>query len=185
MAVGASSGEFEDFVGSVVPLEDIEQSHSGAPFENLMGRIAGERGQLVPSSAVGGGLLILAGGLAALLPDPADIRASHFWRVARSMGAQVVSIGNEAALPLVAVGTVLLALCLVLTYRAQAGAELVGAIGTVGVAGIALIALLWAALAVLWLVNLAVMVLIIIAYIIGAIIAIGVFIGMLMGLASS
>lgn len=181
----ASSPEFEQFVGDVVSLEEIEGERSGTRFEDLMGRITSVgRGEIVPSAALGGGLMVLGGALAALLPNPDSIRSSGFWRIGRSAGAQAMSIGDGAAGPMLIAGVALLIAGLLLCYRAGAAALVVPVVSIVGVAGLALVALLWIAVVLLWCANLALLVLIIFGYVVLTVVILGAVFGMLLGLSS-
>ncbi len=150
-----------------------------------MGRItSGGGGEIVPSSALGGGLMALGGALGALLPDPDSIRSSGFWRVGRSVGAQATSIGGSAADPMLIAGVALLIAGLLLSYRAGAAALVVPVVSIVGVAGLALVALLWISVVFLWCANLALLVLIIFGYVVLTIVILGAVFGMLLGLSS-
>lgn len=181
---GAPSPEFEQFVGDLVSLEEIEGEKSGTRFDDLMGRITSTGGEFVPSSTLGGGLMVLGGALAALLPNPDSIRSSDFWRVGRSAGAQATSIGGSAADPMLIAGVALLIAGLLLSYRAGTAALVVPAVSIVGVAGLALVALLWIAVALLWCANLALLVAIIFGYVVLTIGILGAAFGMLLGLSS-
>ncbi len=181
----APSPEFEQFVGDLVSLEEIEGENSGPRFEDLIGRITSVgRGEIVPSSALGGGLMVLGGALAALLPNPDSIRSSDFWRVGRSVGAQAMSIGGGAADPMLIAGVALLIAGLLLSYRAGAAALVVPAVSIVGVAGLALVALLWIGLVLLWCANLALLASIIFGTVVLTIGILGAVFGMLLGLSS-
>ncbi len=182
-----SSDEFASFVGEVVSLDEVGRQDSGPRFDDLMGRIAGNGGSGGSPlySALGGGLLVVAGLLAMLLPGSDSIRSSHFWRVARSIGAELAGIGSGAALPLIVTGVLLLAGGLLLTYRLRTGSSATVWFSQAGMVGLGLVALMWGAIAVLWLLNLVVLLLIIVAYVVAGIIVIGMFIGLLGGLANA
>lgn len=181
---GTPSPEFEQFVGDLVSLEDIEGEKSGTRFEDLMSRITSSGGEIVPSSALGGGLMVLGGALAALLPNPDSISSSGFWRVGRAVGAQAASIGGGAAGPILIAGVALVIAGLLLSYRAGAAALVVPVVSLVGVAGLAVVALLWIALVLLWCANLALLVLIIFGYVVLTVVILGAVFGMLLGLSS-
>lgn len=178
-----SGAEFEKFVGSVVPLEDVRSHDADPGFDDLMGRIA-DRGsaRALPSSALGGGLMLLAGLLAILFPGGESIRTSHFWRVAGSLGAQLASVGDGVALPLTVVGLLLLAAGLLLFYRRETASNATVWFTQAGVAGLGFVAILWAALGALWLVNFVVLLFLIGLYALGAIVFIGFVLGLLWAL---
>lgn len=174
--------EFKEFVGGVVALDEARRTESDGGFESVMDRIAGTGTGFGPPSILGGGLLLLGGAALVLLPAPEAIQGSNYWRVARSAGSEVLALGDATALPMLLAGALLLVAGVVLGYRTAGAAEIAGVLGS---AGLGFSALLWVAVGVLWLVNLVVLLTIIVAYIVGTIVLLAIFFGMLTGLANS
>lgn len=183
MENGGAREEFEDFVGGVVSLDEVQRSESRGGFEHLMGRIARGRGSgRGTPSVLGGGLLVLGSAVLALMPSPGAIQDSDFWRVARSAGADVLALGNAAALPMLLAGALLLVAGAAAGYGQLGVEELAGGLGAVGLGASVL---LWIGVVVLWVINLFVLLLIIAAYVIAAIFGMAILFGALAGLANS
>lgn len=177
--------EFREFVEGLVPLDEAQRQRDGArsPFETITERISGRSGVGFHGSFfTGGGLLLVAAALAALMPARAE---GGFWRVGRGTVADLLAVGNGAAVPLLAGAIALVALAGVAALRGGGFARglvvVQPFIGGVGVAGVGL---LWVGVLAFVLLNLIVLLLIIVANIVGAILIVAVFIGMLVGLFS-
>lgn len=185
MAAGPSD-EFASFVGGLVPLDEVQRGDAGPRFEDLMGRLTnvGGDGTALPGM-IGGALLMVAAGLAAVMPAASTIEGSHFWRVAKKLGAEVAGAGNTASTPMLVGALLFLVAGLAAAYLARSDVGLPTVLAAVGAVALGLVILLWLALAALLLVNLVVLGLIVVAYIVGAVVALAIFFGMLAGLVNS
>lgn len=186
MAGEAPSEEWEDFVEGVVALDEVQpqgDDQSGSPFEALAGRIAeSARLDLRFSFLTGVGLLLVAAGLAALLPS-ANTASDTFWRIGRDLAGQLLAVGNALAIPLGLAALVFLVIALAAALRdSQLGRSVLVVQPFIGGAAVISAGAIWAAFLALALVNLAVLVLIIVAYVVGAIIVLAIFFGVLIGM---
>jgi hypothetical protein len=185
MAAGPSD-EYARFVGGLVSLDEAQGSDSGPGFDGLMDRLTsvGGRAPAPLSAMLGGALLLLASGLAAVLPHPATIRASHFWRVASDLGADVVGAGHGAVLPMLIAAGLFLAGGFALGSMTDSDSGLAAGLSLIGGLAIGFVGLLWIFFIALLALNLVVLALIIFAYVVGMIVVVGIFFGLLAGLAS-
>jgi len=178
------SEEWREFVDGSVPLDEAQRKGADpprSPFEALADRVTGAAGPSFHFSILtGAGLLLVAAGLAALMP--ASVGGS-FWRVGREEVAGLLIAGNGASLPL-ALGA--LALVLLAGLAATTGGQVArGLLITqpfIGGAGLVGVGALWAGVLAFAVLNTAVFLLIIVIYIVTAIVIVAAFIGVLIGL---
>ena len=177
------SDEYRQFIDGLVPLGEAQTRGQDSPFESLLSRLTrrtqGAAGW--PASLYGGGLLLAAAALGALMPFSAT---GSFWRIGRDSMEQMLAAGNGAALPLALAGVGLLLIgALATLWRGPLSEPVLIAQPFIGGAGIAGIGVLWIGLLAFAVVNLIVLLLIIVAYVVAAILIVAVLIGMLLGLA--
>ena len=186
MAGEEPSEECREFVQGLVPLEEAQQQREDAPpgaFEGLWDSIAGRRGRGFHFSFFSGAVLLsVAAGLAALMPSRAE---GGFWRVGRGVATDLLAAGNDVALPL-ALGAV--ALALLAGVAAARGGELSRGVlivqPFVGGAGAAGVGVLWVGVVLFAILNVIVALLILALYVLGTILIVGMFFGLLAGLFS-
>lgn len=175
---------YQRFVGGLVQLDAAQQQRDDAqsPFASLADRIAGHGGGWQFSSFVGGGMLAGAALLAAVLPST-GAASNSFWRVGRSTVVDVLAVGNAVVVPLALAALALLVLsAAAVPQSGQAANRYLAIQPFIGSAGLLGVTATWAGFLALALANLAVLMLIILAYVVATIFFTALVIGFLIGL---